>query len=1019
MAHSHITAGLCALAMLAVLGGATGAAQGQDEASSARQADAAHLLALRAHEGLPLETRLAFERRLDLCSDAPDGCARLVADLLTYQAPVTDADTDADAAPVRLIRSPATLLPGSDGEIVGANADDIAAPSGASRPQAIDNQAPVVQSLILRNDIVQIDQGETTLTFDYEITDEGGSYLDYMQIWIQGASEGTLNYRTLLTEQIGGTRASGTVTADLPIYIPEGEYTVYVSVHDNAGNSGGYDVTLSLTVNNANGDSEPPVLEELRITPDPLVMTGEDAELTLDYRFSDEGGSGLRIIYFSLSHTSSAPGVNAEIGRINVNGLDASSRQGRAVLTIPAHSWSGDYHVQVTAIDNVGNFLVLNGLNPSDDRMVRIDNPFEDTQAPIVNRITLSPDAVDSSVNGATLRVDYDIEDPGGAGLRLFWLSLEHETLRYGNAVLLAPPFNLNGARTAQGTFNWSVPSGFPAGLYQVRTWMQDEVRNEHPQPKGLSTTQIIWVNEPGTRAFGPFPDVVQPDGEGRDIFRISGLPSGPPQQIEVGFRDPEIFGFDGAFSDCALDIRPERHSGAEYLILAPDLAACGAFGSADLVFRVTPQAGDLDERILLRRFRLSETGMLTDMAVDRAPLSRWTEDREEAVFGPFEWTETPSTGRLHQFRLSGLYRDIPQSMDIAIANAAVDGFDGAFTDCTLDIPLSEVRYGVYAFTVADLAACGDFGRADLSFRFTDIARVGEPVSLTRLVTTADGSVSDISFDQLTDYPLQPEAISGGRVEVEAGPFEWTGDANAPTRNLFRISGLDGVPGEIEVAINNAAASGYDGAYTDCSLTLRPERAGAHDYLITASDLADCGDFGRADLSFRITAPEAGLVNGVRMRRIAIGAYGDLTDFNFDHDRRDAPQIRESSNNQSNVVLGPFEWTGDQTVGTQNVFRITGINGAPTRIQAALADATNGDFAGSYLDCELTVRPERVSDGDFVITSNDLADCGDFARANVTFRVFANTDQFSDTVRMRRFAVTRTGGLTDFGFDNQ
>lgn len=1019
MRHSSIKAGLCALFVgaAALAGTASVSAQMSDETAARLHAEAAALLAHRTADGLSLDQRLAFEMQRDECVSDPGACAALIGDLQTL------TPSEGVFIPARLIRSSGALLPGSDGEIVDGDADVTAAdapasPSGTSTPQALDTQAPVVQSVSLRPSSVTVDQGETTVSFDYEITDEGGSYLDYMQIYLQGESSDL--YLHLLTEEIGGTRASGTVSAELPPYIPEDTYKVYVYVADLAGNLGENSTSRPiLTVHNTNGDSESPVLEELEITPDPLVMTGEDAELTLDYRISDEGGSGLQIIYFSLSHTSSAPGGNSEIGRINVNGLDASTRQGSAVLTIPAYSWSGDYHVQVTAIDNVGNYLVLNGLDPSEDRIVRIENPFEDTQAPVVNRLSVTPDAVETSDFGATLQVDYNIEDPGGAGLRLLWVSLEHETLRYGNSSLLGPALRFNGAHTAKGSFNMSVPAGFPAGLYHVRTWIMDEVRNDQPFAKDIATTQLIWMNEPGKRAFGPFVGVVEPGGEGRDIFRVTGLESGPPSQIQVAFRNPEIYGFEGELSDCDLEILPARHSGAEYLILPQDLAACGAFGSADVVFQIIPNPADLDERIAMRRFRISETGMLSDQSTDRSPLSRWAEEPGAIELGPFEWTETPASGRLHHFRLSGLTDSMPQSMDIAIANAAVDGFDGAFDDCTLEVPLSAITQGVYAFTSADLAACGDFGRADLSFRFTDIASYSDAVTLSRVVTTAQGAVTDFSFDQLSDLPIQPEDLTGGRARIEAGAFEWTGGPNAPTQNLFRISGITSLPDQIEVAIANAAVSGYDGAFSDCNLTLRSNRSGANDYLISGADLADCGDFGRADLSFRITASQAALAEGARVRRIAIGAHGDLTDFNFDHDLRPTGEIRESSNGQSNIVMGPFEWTGDHTVGTQNVFRITGITGAPTRIQAALADSTSGDFRGSYLDCELTIRPERASANDYVITSNDLADCGNFARANITFRIFANPENFQSEIRMRRFAVSRTGGLTDFGFDNQ
>jgi hypothetical protein len=1014
MPYSRIKAGLCALAALAVLGGAAGAAQAQDEVSSAHQADAAHLLARRIHEGLPLEARLAFERRLDLCRDAPDGCALLAADLLTYEAPVTGAD----AAPVRLIRSPATLLPGSDGAI--ASTGLTAAHSGMSQPQALDTQAPVVQSVSLRPSAVTVDQGETTVSIDYEITDEGGSYLDEMLVTLRN-QDADITAPDIRVGQVnlGGNRASGTVSVELGRYVREGDYKLSLIVSDNADNFTYAEDGPVLTVSNANADAEAPVLDALHFTPDPLVLDGEDGLLTVDYTISDVGPSGLDTITFGLRHASMGDG-SASVGHVLVRLNGEARQQGRVVMTVPASTPPGEYHLRIVATDNADNRLFLNITDPSDDRVVTIDNPDADTTPPVVNRLSLTPNTVETSNVGATLRLDYDLEDLQ-AGLDFLWMSLISADPSQRTSRLTGPRLEFNAAQSARGSLNWSLPANFPAGAYYVEAWLQDAVKNQAGGQNllGVATTQVIWVNEPGKRAFGPFPDVIEPDGEGRDIFRIAGLENGPPQQIEVGFRDAETGGFDGAFSDCSLEIQPGRHSGAEYLILAQDLAACGAFGSADLVVQITPQAGDLNGRITMRRFRLSETGMLTDMAADRSPLSRWTESRGEVEFGPFEWTETASSGRLHLFRLSGLTRTIPESMDIAIDNAAVEGFTGSFSDCSLPIAAEDIQSGVYAFTGADLAACGDFGRADLSFRFDQIADTGEPVTLTRLVATASGSITDFSFDTLKDAPILPVAHTGGRSRIEAGTFEWTGDATAPTQNLFRISGLGDIPDAIEVAIANAAVSGYQGDYSDCSLTIRPDRAGAHDYLVSAADLAECGDFRRADLSFRITAPEAALADGVRMRRIAIGAHGDLTDFTFDHDVRASAIIRPGKDDQSNVVLGPFEWTGDHTVGTQNVFRITGVNGAPTRIQLSLDLATTGPFTGSYLDCELTIRPERASANDYVITSNDLADCGGFGRANVTFRVHANTDQFEPTVRMRRFAVTASGGLTDFGFDNQ
>ncbi len=81
-------------------------------------------------------------------------------------------------------------------------------------------------------------------------------------------------------------------------------------------------------------------------------------------------------------------------------------------------------------------------------------------------------------------------------------------------------------------------------------------------------------------------------------------------------------------------------------------------------------------------------------------------------------------------------------------------------------------------------------------------------------------------------------------------------------------------------------------------------------------------------------------------------------------------------------------------------------------------NATVEGYQGDFTDCALQIRPNRAGQNEFVIVSNDLVDCGGFLRADLRFRVRAQADQFADDVRMRRFAVTRSGGLTDFGFDN-
>ena len=122
------------------------------------------------------------------------------------------------------------------------------------------------------------------------------------------------------------------------------------------------------------------------------------------------------------------------------------------------------------------------------------------------------------------------------------------------------------------------------------------------------------------------------------------------------------------------------------------------------------------------------------------------------------------------------------------------------------------------------------------------------------------------------------------------------------------------------------------------------------------------------------------------------------------------------------MVFGPFEWVGDAQAGTQGVFRITGIDGGlPDSIEVAIANAAggNGQFTGAYSDCSINLRSNRAGRNEYVIGAVDFADCGSFSRGDLSFRIRADAAVLANTVRMRRFAVTPAGGLTDFGFDNE
>lgn len=156
----------------------------------------------------------------------------------------------------------------------------------------------------------------------------------------------------------------------------------------------------------------------------------------------------------------------------------------------------------------------------------------------------------------------------------------------------------------------------------------------------------------------------------------------------------------------------------------------------------------------------------------------------------------------------------------------------------------------------------------------------------------------------------------------------------------------------------------------------------------------------------------------VQLRRFALWG-NDLTDFGFDGQRGQGSGPQPLDNGSAFVEFGPFDWTGDRNAGTQSSFRISGLKAAPIEIRVALDNSATSGSGNGFEDCILGSGVSGFSGGEYLITGNDLAACGDFVRADIRFRITAAVADFEPVVRMRRFAITGSGGITDFGFDNR
>lgn len=558
----------------------------------------------------------------------------------------------------------------------------------------------------------------------------------------------------------------------------------------------------------------------------------------------------------------------------------------------------------------------------------------------------------------------------------------------------------------------------------------------------------------------GPWSMVGDSANPEASIFRIVGLDRSMPHRINVAISGAASGDYQNAFTDCSLPVRPERYSGSEYLIVRGDLAACGAFDRASLRFQILADPADVDAGLRMRRFFLDREGALTDAGYDRFRNIEVSESAageavpaflEDLIDQPqglednliLEWIGSSSVGAISEyFVVQGLEEDA--RVHGVWADFYFESQPGrspsGYRRCELPAIPERRRGGEYVVLVSDLEThCGFRGRADILLQLLyegELGPVHSNLRFSRMVQSPDGGITDFYNYRYSgmDNPSRPSVKTDSEtgqsyLQSTWGAFGWTGDADAPTQSVFRIAGIrGGAPRTIDVSIAGSLRGNYQGDYSDCSLEINPARASDWDYLIFAEDLEVCGDFGRADLTFRFTMGRSqvsqsagnGVAPGqVSMRRVAVGAEGDLTNFSFDVYRYAGVSRSTRADGRIEATSEVFEWVGDVNQGTRSIFRLSGVTDLPDEIHVALdhASSQSGRYVGEFSDCVLEPRPERMDGDAYLILPQDMAECGAFVRADLRMRFILSSESLRGRLGLRRFAVTNTGGLTDFVSD--
>jgi hypothetical protein len=204
------------------------------------------------------------------------------------------------------------------------------------------------------------------------------------------------------------------------------------------------------------------------------------------------------------------------------------------------------------------------------------------------------------------------------------------------------------------------------------------------------------------------------------------------------------------------------------------------------------------------------------------------------------------------------------------IASVTID-FDGV-ADVTENLVSGTATFDLTQAQVADIATNPASIIANEATG-ADAAAIANQQPTATLTLNPD-SASDLTIAAVTaDDNTEIDALL--RQGSNTTEFEWVGDTNASTSNVFRAVGLGATLPTIRVTLDNSTAD-VDGEYevTPAGTLTNGE------LLMTEADIeAAVGSaFGRADVTFSFEAA------GVSVRRFLVGTNGTLTDMGNDND---------------------------------------------------------------------------------------------------------------------------------------
>jgi hypothetical protein len=427
-----------------------------------------------------------------------------------------------------------------------------------------DNEGPVLQSVRISPNFVNISQGSQSVTAQIEASDDLNGISEGYVYLIDPYGNTYDNFYFDSSALVSGDSNYGTyeVYFDIYDYFDTGIWRIEIELEEDFTSSTVYygpsDEPFPnpgeefLTVSDTGGGSEAPLVEEISVTPGVVdVSSGsQDILVTLRITDPDDGFS-----YGSIElNGPSGQGLSTYFWSGHEVSGDAFDGVYQVTVTVPLHAEPGTWTLGVNVTDsseNTRSYPYDPPFDlPGDDSVTVVNTGSIDTQAPVVSTFQVSANAVDPSGGPVPVTVDVSIVDSlSGLEEGYFYLYTPSGNYHPGSLVSLGSG-NRTSGDALSGTYQVTLtfPAGAVNGVWTVRSYLRDATGNyvlygfSGPPMPGPGSAQIT-VGPVTDSTFATFASAYSLSG-------INALPGGNPDSDWANNALELLLGLDPTVSD-------------------------------------------------------------------------------------------------------------------------------------------------------------------------------------------------------------------------------------------------------------------------------------------------------------------------------------------------------------------------------------------------------------------------------------------------------------------------------------